>query len=192
MPVYPIVDFGSGFLAAAELNAKVVAPINDLDSRLAVVEAHDQFASKTADQTVSASATLVDDTHLTFPVAANSTYTFEALLLVTHSTDAADLKYAFTFPASAVLHVGQSGANNAAITGAGTSGSGEYIARQAQTSPSTFIPLAGSTNILGVTVRGLLVVAATAGTLKLQWAQNTATGTTTLKLGSWMALTKRA
>jgi hypothetical protein len=192
MVAYPIVDYGTGFLAAAELNAKATAPINDIQSRLAVIEARDQFASKTADETVSASATLQDDDHLTFPVVAGGVYSFEAFLMITHSTDAADVKYAFAYP-SGTCSFSQAAANNATLTGAGTSGSGEYIARQAQASPvSAATPIAGSTNIVGAVIRGLLRVGGTGGTFKLQWAQNTSGGTSTLKADSWMSLTKRA
>jgi hypothetical protein len=187
-----LLNYTTAGATAAQLNL-MVAEVNDHETRLATLEGNSQFVYKTADETVSASATVQDDDHLTgLTVVNGGIYTFEALLIVVHSTDAADIKVAFAYPSGSLCSFGGSGANNAALTGSGTSGSGEYIARQANSgTSSSATPFAGSTNPVATTIRGLLV-AAGSGTFKMQWAQNAAGGTTTLKAYSWLSLVHRA
>lgn len=135
-------------------------------------------AYKANDQSVTSSTTLVNDNELAIPVAANTTYYVKALVFYaggTHNTS--DFKYNFTYPAgSASPSVRYIGLTPAALAvqygtvilgGAGAFGTN------------------GTSNILTVDLDFTLITSTTSGTLHLQWAQNTSSGTaTTVKAGS--------
>lgn len=146
-------------------------------------------APKTADQTVSASTVKVNDTHMFASVRAASTYTFEALLLATHSGDAADISIDVTHPGSGtVVDWGGLGPNNAALAGAVSLGAGEWLAVQNQTAtPTSAIPYACRTGgPVIIKLVGRIAVGSVAGTLRIRWSQLTATGTTTVLAGSYL------
>jgi len=141
---------------------------------------------KTANEAVAVSATLQDDDHLFFALAANETWIFELLLWVAGPT-AADIKLAFTVPTGATLIWSGHGHNlNVVLTDEGTivnppaEASGTSLAFGTQ---GTKVPL----RLFGMVVNG-----ANAGNLQLQWAQNGATGTTTVYANSWLKATRVA
>lgn len=141
--------------------------------------------SRTADQSVTSSTALVDDNTLAAAVAANATYHVEAVLIFVGGTQgSSDLKIAWTAPAGVTM--------NWVAAGKNTGGTNTWT--DAQTTPGATVALGTS----GATVRmakieGTLVTGATAGTLQLQWAQNTSSGTaTTMKTGSVLQLTRTA
>lgn len=141
-------------------------------------------AAKASDQSVTSSTTLVNDNDMTFVLSAGGTYIFDAGLMYT-AASAGDIKLAPAFSGTGTLYLGGLGANNAAFT-TGSSGSGEFIARNPQGANS--IPYAGSDSAvqLSAKVFGTLI-ATTSGTLTLQWAQNASSATATvMKTGSWM------
>lgn len=148
------------------------------------------FARKTADEQVTSSTTLQDDNHLTLSVAANSVYTFELMLMAsTAASDiTGDIKVGFTFPSAATCHFTGQGPHNSDLSGgSSSSANGEWIARPSATSGSTTIPYGMSGVALGIIIKGLLITGANAGSLTLQWAQNTSdSDTLTMLSGSWM------
>ncbi|MBD9700637.1 hypothetical protein IHE56_00730 [Streptomyces sp. ID01-12c] len=150
------------------------------------------FVRKTADESVTSSTTLQNDNELVLAVSANCTYAFRVWLLATDATDAnGDIKFAFTFPASAVCHF--SGRGPHTLLASGAFGDGEYIGRNTATSGSTVASYGLTTSVIGIEITGLLIVGANAGNLQLQWAQNTSdANATTVQAGSFMTLERVA
>jgi hypothetical protein len=131
---------------------------------------------KSADQSVTSSTTLVNDTHLKFAVAANETYIFQ-LWLFTYAADGTpDIKVTCTGPSgSTVLWSSSQVIFNAAaattLTSVNTSG----------VSADLFV----DANNRAIQLYGTISNGATAGDLQFQWAQNTSSAnSTTVKAGS--------
>jgi hypothetical protein len=126
------------------------------------------FARKTADETVNNSAVLQNDDHLLLTLAANATYShFLNLTYQSNSTPA--LQIDFTLPSGASM-IG----NTFACGGSGAS-------FQHGVMPSTsLIGAAGTGGNTGLRVWGLIVVGATSGTARLQWAQSVANASNTI------------
>lgn len=137
---------------------------------------------KTADQTVTSSTTLVSDTALVVPVAANAVYWFMLTVLYKGGTlGAADLKPGWLVPSGTTLAGSTSG------LGTGSTAVLAGYVTQAAWNPVAFGTDGGSIN-LSFTVVGVAVTSATAGNLQFQWAQNTSSATaTTVMKGSSLA-----
>lgn len=141
------------------------------------------FAKKTANEVVNNSASMQDDDHLTVTVAANAVYELTALLIY-DGTTTADLKAGFTGPSGATLDWVTHSLD--ATAGSGTTA----VKMTAQTISGTpsFGSIGAGSKVVG-RVSGLLTVASTGGTFKVQWAQNTAEATdTTMYAGSYLSL----
>ena len=126
---------------------------------------------KPTDQSVTSSTTLVNDTALSAAVAASATYLFYCYLDYEGGTGgSSDLKFQWTVPASATLRFTLIGtdASNATVVSSTKSDTTSYTLRSA-----------GAATLQAALMIGSLVVASTAGTLQLQWAQNTSSGTAT-------------
>ncbi len=122
---------------------------------------------KSADESVTNSTTLQDDDELFFPVGANEKWQFEGVLLVS-SDSSADFKLTFIGPTGAVgsfgVEAGNAGGTSTKFASGGTLGSSVTVSTVSGTgTPTTVIRYWG-----GISNGG------TAGSLKLQWAQNTA------------------
>ncbi|WP_030344752.1 hypothetical protein [Streptomyces sp. NRRL S-1022] len=153
-----------------------------------------QYVVKTADETVTSSATLQNDDHLVLPVVANAVYTFALDLYMIDAADfVGDFKMSFTCPTGATFDMHGSGAHTTDLT-AGTSANGEWIGKLATTSAGANLSFGcGNTSVTAARVYGRLVVSGTAGTFQLQWAQNASDASgTTLKAGSYMTMTRIA
>jgi hypothetical protein len=138
-------------------------------------------AEKGASQSVTSSATLVNDDALYIALLADAEYRFDLWLLYEGGTQGnSDLKWAWTGPSGYTI--------NYTLNGVGTGGVGTpgFVRGAAGGSVGTN----GSTNQLGVLMVGTITTGSTPGTLQLQWAQNTpnATATTVLpgsQLSAW-------
>lgn len=120
---------------------------------------------KPVDESVTSSTTLQDDNHLFFTVPAGTQMRFDGFLNI--DGGAGDFKYTFT--------------GTGTVTGAWTTSAGNAALALGVTAPFTPVPV--TRGAVG-TVNG----GASGGTLKLQWAQNSSSGTaTTLKAGSWLS-----
>lgn len=143
------------------------------------------FAKKTANEIVNNSATVQDDDHMTVAVAASSVYEVAGFFIY-DGTSTADMKLGFAGPAGATLDWVTASLD--ATAGSATTA----VKMSAQTisgTPSFGSVGAGSKVVARVT--GLLTTSTTAGTFKVQWAQNTAEATdTTMYSGSYLRLTK--
>jgi hypothetical protein len=127
---------------------------------------------KPANESVTSSITFQDDDDFQVTVAANSTYEVRFMLRTDGST-AGDLKIEFVAPASASFEYAlvrlQTGASD-----------GTAVALQAcSIGDAPAIGTIGSGTTTPVLINGTLIVAGTAGTFKLQWAQNTSSATAT-------------
>jgi hypothetical protein len=134
---------------------------------------------KPSDQSVTSSTTLVNDTALLLPVAANALYTFNLVLLLI-ANDTAQIKMQFTGPAGATMQSGIMGFNTGATFGATT---------RAIATPVTFT----GNGVAQVPLfwQGTVQTVGTPGTFQFQWAQNTSNGTAcTVKVGSSLCLVR--
>ena len=127
---------------------------------------------KTADETVNNNSTLQDDDDLKWTVAANEVWAFNLFLRLT-SGATPDLKYNWTGPAGATLHWEETW--------------GEAPQERGFPSGDRIIPCLGLGVYQAVIARGVVVNGANAGTVQLQWAQNTADASDTKVLAnSWI------
>lgn len=113
---------------------------------------------KSADEIVNNDSTLQNDNELAFAVAANSIYRFQMWFRYTSNTTA-DIKNAFTLPAGAVANGVSWGLSVASAIVQVMDVSGSWGGQNA--------------TVTWVFTEGLIITAATAGTVQLQWAQNT-------------------
>jgi hypothetical protein len=134
-----------------------------------VIEAH-----KISSESVTSSTVLQDDDVLTVTVAASSVYELSGVLFYDGASGAADLKFSWVGPAGATMEWSSVCLSAAAVD----TGDIEAIAYATIGAVGTAGTLGAGTN-LAVLLDGLLTVAGTAGTFKLQWAQNTSNGTAT-------------
>ena len=143
------------------------------------VAAMNGFVRKTADQSISSSTVLTNDTHLLYAIPAAGTYLVDVYALANSAADAAgDIAVGFSFPAGTMYFMGPGPHNSLA---SGSNVLGEWIARPSATSGSTNIPFGLSLNggiPLGFTVHAMFVATAS-GTLRFMWAQQTSSASAT-------------
>jgi hypothetical protein len=143
------------------------------------------IARKSANQT-STSTTLANDNHLAVPLLANEVWFTQTILLV-DSPAAADFKVGWVnYPAGATAFWGVAqydSANGVAwIAQPGLGATGNLV--KTQTTPSQDIATNGGTT-QGFIMNALFIASSTPGTVNLQWAQVTASGTTTVFTNSF-------
>lgn len=133
-------------------------------------------AVKSADESVTSSTTLQNDDSLFLSVAANTSYQISVLLVYNGGTQgSSDLKVGWTAPSGATLVWGIAYRDTG---GAAHIGAGDITLTLAAGTN-------GTSNNYSVLVTATLTTGSTAGTLQLQWAQNTSSSTaTTVKAGS--------
>jgi hypothetical protein len=143
------------------------------------------FARKTATESVTSSTVMQDDDHLTLTVADNAIYQVEMVVRYdgASGTGVGELKMQFVMPAGAgftgLLH----GHQFAAIDNTGDLIQAVLDGAVMQTGTR------GASTFLAAHVVGMLVVGTTAGTFKLQWAQDSSNATPTrLIVGSHLSL----
>lgn len=125
---------------------------------------------KPADQPLTSSTAMQNDTALFLPVAAGATYDFGCYLdYEAAGPGTGDLAWTWALPAGATLRYASGHVNSGAFVFTSYLGSATVIASGQ-----------GAGNILAVTMEGSLVTGSTAGTLQLRWAQNTSNATPTI------------
>jgi len=145
-------------------------------------------AVKTADQDVTSSTTVVDDTHLQLSLLANVDYDIIGMLMFEGAT-AGDLKLQWAWtPSSTGLELSMGGIGpTAGVTS--FEGDAFFLARTDVTSsPSSTYTLGINTGTWGTyIITGNVNVGSSNTTLKLRWAQNASSGTATkIKARSWL------
>ena len=134
---------------------------------------------KTADETVNTSATLQNDDHLVATVVASTNYRFRLMLILDVET-ASDFKMALTMPAGATL--------TAIVYSLIADANGVSTLSNAWDGTSLAI-LNVSTTPGALVAEGLLSISTTAGSVQVQWAQNTSVAEDTIvKKGSYLDL----
>lgn len=130
-------------------------------------------ARKTADETVNNSATFQNDDHMALSVVANAQYELYGEWRY-NSGATPDIKFQWTFPTGLTMRWNIYGP---------VAGWTSFALTQADGAA-----LDGATDI-AVQVGGIVLVGSTAGTLRVQWAQNTANASDTKVLtGSYIRL----
>lgn len=142
------------------------------------------YAAKSANQSVNNSTTLVDETALQFPIGAGETWTFQYTIIATNSNSAGpDWKAAIVGPAGSTCSVQQSGDE------AGGQNFPQSVSSNC-TTPSTLVNgniNADGNNGINITIQGTITAGGSGGTVKLQFAQNTASAVNlTIKAGSYV------
>lgn len=146
-----------------------------------LVTAEGLRAYKTANETLGNSTTYQNDDHLFIPMAANTEY-YGELLMVLASDASADFKYQLTYPAGATLHHHIYLCLNPTAIAYGYAGTGEVnFATNGASSPQPLRTWFAVQN------------GANAGNLQIQWAKNLAhASTTTVYRGSYLRLVATA
>jgi hypothetical protein len=146
-----------------------------------------QVASKTANETVTNSATLQNDDALFLPVLATVDYALDAFVIFT-SGGTPDFKFGWTTPTGAALRVTYTTYSLASPVGTQLVDSRTTI-----DTASAAVPGGGTTfttQSAWIVIHGVYLAGGNAGTLQFQWAQNTADASnTTVYDGSWLRLT---
>lgn len=146
---------------------------------------------KTTDQSATNSSTLVNATNLGASVVANAVYTVD-LMAIYEATVANDMKIAFTFPAGANFPWGLHSLQSAAPD---TIDDFQSFAFGDPASDAPFNVGGGGAGLqLMLTVKGTLMMGATAGTLQFRFAQVSAAASTSaiIKSGSRMTIERIA
>ena len=160
-----------------------------------------QTARKTADTSITASATTVADPHLQFEVEANGVYIWNAMIVYDGHIDG-DLNVDFTAPSGSAGEWGGAGAGRP-VTGASatptlridTAGVSGYLIRTetSDVSAARSYGCLGVGTTLSLLLAGVLRVGSTGGTFSLDWAQQASHATaTTLYTDSYMWLQRTA
>lgn len=126
------------------------------------------YGAKTSDQSINSTTTLTNVTGMSFSVAANTFYSFQFLLLINSISSGADISV--TCPVSGTVSFSSPFNSNILATGSGT----------------RYALFGGGPVSFAVNIFGYLSNGANAGTLQLQYSQNTSSpdNLTALK-GSW-------
>lgn len=145
-------------------------------------DVNERYVRKTADESVTSSTAYQNDDALVLPLAANDHYRFE-LFLRYEAAAAADIKAQFTGPAGfslkGVIHRLSSG-------GAATT---DDLIDDFTEASGPAIGGIGAGTALACTITGIVLTAATAGNLQVQWAQVTSNATPTkVLIGSYLML----
>lgn len=140
---------------------------------------------KTTAQTVTNSTALVDDTQLAAEVDANSVYVVTLVLMVDGPT-AGDIRVSWSTPAGALT-----GSRLVVGAAVGTSSADATQVRATRHNWPTEVGYGVETLDARISERCVLTTGATAGTLQLRWAQQTANATPTRVItGSYMTIRK--
>jgi len=147
-------------------------------------------AWKTATESVTSSTTLQNDDELFLTVEANATYIMFMVLF--HDSDtgaAADTKIGWSAPASATMNWGVHGANTASTSSTAVTS----VNMQTRTIIEVAAFGGGDSTGTMALVGGTLVTSGTAGTFRLQWAQETSNAVATnVRAGSYLTLKRVA
>lgn len=138
--------------------------------------------------TRAATTTFSADTELVLPLLANTNYIVTGGMLITGPDGGGDFQYRWEWTGTMTIFKG--GIGPVDTIASGSSGSAQFAQALSDTSsPSTAIAYAASVTGLNAQIATWVEVGATAGNLSLSWTQLSASGTTTLNVGSWLLAT---
>jgi len=168
------------------LFAEDVAAISELctinESGVETILSGETRQRKTADQSVTSSVALVNDTHLSFPIAANEIKYFTAELYVICGIDGSGIDVAINGPASPTNVI-----MGAQIINSSGTALGNYVDAY---ETEILFPGVGY-NRIAIKMSGTIENGANAGTVYIRWAQNASQASaTTVKRGSFLEAKK--
>lgn len=146
-----------------------------------ITEVRPIAARKTANESIVSpgSSTLQNDDELFIAVEANAVYIVEFIILYTSGTTP-DIKFGLTFPAG----------TTGTWSGIGYDTASTFLSF-GPVSIASALPFGGLAADKEARLNAVVAVSSTAGTLQLQWAQNTLNAsTTTVYAGSYMKATR--
>lgn len=145
---------------------------------------------KTADESVTSSATLQNDNELAIAIPAAGTYEIDVHLFVTSAANAAgDLRVGATFPAG-TMTMAADGLDNSLASGA--AGTMTRFAAAITSGVDPGVALGASTTMTYAHIK-FLFVATASGTFQFQWAQGASNANaTTVKANSFLTMVQRA
>lgn len=123
---------------------------------------------KPSDESVTSSTVLQNDDHLLFSIAANEIWHVRFGLWMSGGASASNAQIAFTFPASCRVAI-----STVCYDVGGTVQNKRWMGTSSGVSNSLLVNSTGEF----FSLEGVVENAGTAGTLQLQWAQNTSNGT---------------
>jgi hypothetical protein len=133
---------------------------------------------KSADQSVTSSTTIANDTHLKFAIGANETYTFNLWLYTTAANSTPGIKWNVAGPSGSTVTFSPPNTYPMA--------DGSTVIATVGSGGDTFQGFTDS-NLRPMLIQGSILNGSTAGDVQLKWAQNTSSGTsTTVKAGSFI------
>jgi hypothetical protein len=136
-------------------------------------------AYKSSNQSVTSSATLVNDGALAIELQANAVYSFLLILGYNGASGAGNLKFGWSLPSLSTMGY--------SLYGNSTSGS----ATDGPWETASSVPALGTSGTgtsLGAVAQGTVSTGSTAGPMQLQWAQNTSNATATTVLAGSVLL----
>jgi hypothetical protein len=140
------------------------------------------YRYKTADESVTSSATIQDDDHLTFNVNAGETWELSGEIQADNSSNNIDIKVAFQLPTGAFMRIYTTGIQDAG--GNAIQGNGLLTTSNA----TKTMQINGGVSTL-ITFRGIFITGSNAGSVKFRWSQGTSNAsTTTVRSYSYMKL----
>lgn len=144
------------------------------------------YVEKTADQSISSSTVLTNDTDLLLTIGATGKYLIECNLWATAAANAGPhIKFGFSFPAGTFDIEGWGPHNSIA---SGTAVQTEWITVQGATSGTSSVGYGATTSVLGYFLRCRFTATAT-GTVRLMWAQSVSSASaTTVKARSYLEM----
>jgi hypothetical protein len=136
---------------------------------------------KSANQDVTNTTTLQNDTELTYPLAANGIYRVRIVIFALSASATPDLKTAWAVPTgTSGLKMCQGPTDTAASFTSRTN----TAARMSGHAFTTTVVYQVDTAAVAIEEEGIVTVGSTAGNVTLQWTQNTANATATSVLAS--------
>ncbi|HEY6171190.1 MAG TPA: hypothetical protein VIX80_02920, partial [Candidatus Kapabacteria bacterium] len=142
------------------------------------------YKYKTADESVTNSATIQDDDHLSFNVNANETWELSGEIQVDNASNNIDIKVAFQLPTSAFMRIYVTGIQDAG----GNAIQGNGLLSASNTSKT--IQINGGVSTL-TSFRGIFITGSNAGTVKFRWSQGVSNASTTVvRAYSFMKITR--
>ena len=141
----------------------------------------------TTDLTVS-NTTFQDSSQLTFPLTADASYIFQCQFIYDSNTTA-DIQIRFTTPLATIIRLAPWGPTTG-ITGSGALTSISATVTDSTTTATVSYGGAGAGVFMMAAPRGALISVGGAGNLVIGFAQVSASGSTLLKVGSMVALSR--
>lgn len=160
-----------------------------LNAALNQVNGYDVFAAKSADQTITSSTALTDDTHMVLALPAAGTYMVNGMFMFSGAA-AGDIKVAWAYTGTLTngyrAGQGPSVASTDVLAAAAAQGIRVAAAGNTTAAIASATPYGLDGTNWGAAFESGLVIVSTAGSLKVQWAQNAGSVTgTVMRTGSF-------